>query len=70
MNEQVQGILRDPELTWVAIQDAALGSRSVELAEIALGLYGQLGEARAEIARLRATLRRSLAALAPDGPAD
>jgi hypothetical protein len=60
MNEQVQ-VMFDPQLTWVAIQDAALGSRSAELADIAFALYGQLGEARAEITTLRAALRRSLA---------
>jgi hypothetical protein len=53
-----QDLLRDPELTWA------------ELVEIATGLCGELGEARAEINRLRATLRISLAALAPDVPAD
>jgi hypothetical protein len=70
VSEQVEGVLRDPELTWVAIQEAALGHRSVELADIAIGLYGQLGEARAEIDRLRVTLRTSLAALTPHAPAD
>jgi hypothetical protein len=62
--------LCDPELTWVAIQEAALGRRSAELAEIAIGLHGQLEQARAEISRLRVTLRASLSALTPDGPAD
>jgi hypothetical protein len=57
--------LRDPSLTWVAITEAAREHREEELAEIAISLYGQLGEARAEVSRLRASLRSSLRALAP-----
>lgn len=49
-------MLRDPELAWVAIQEAVQEERYIELAEIAICLYGQLGEARAEISRLRASL--------------
>jgi hypothetical protein len=48
--------LHDPELAWVAIQEAVREQRHAELAEIAVSLYGQLGEARAEISRLRASL--------------
>jgi hypothetical protein len=65
MSEQVTEMLRDPQLAWVAIQEAAEEQRHVELAEIAVSLYGQLGEARAEISRLRASLHASLRALAP-----
>jgi hypothetical protein len=65
-----QDVLCDPELAWAAIQEAALDRRSAELAEIAIGLHGQLEQARAEISRLRVTLRASLAALTPNGPAD
>jgi hypothetical protein len=63
-------VLRDPEATWGAIQESAVAGRSSELAAIAARLYEQLGEARAEISRLQATLRISLAALVPDLPAD
>lgn len=55
--------LRDPQLAWVAIQEAALEHRYAELAEIAISLYGQLDEARTENARLRASLRSALCAL-------
>lgn len=65
MNESVTEMLRDPILTWVAIQEAMREHREVELAEIAISLYGQLGEARAEVSRLRASLHSSLRALAP-----
>ncbi len=50
----------DWPLVWVAILDAAQEHHEAELAEIAISLYGQLGEARAEIGRLRASLRSSL----------
>jgi hypothetical protein len=50
----------DPELVWVALLQAVQDSRDAELAEIAISLYGQLGEARAQIDRLRATLQSSL----------
>jgi len=50
----------DPELVWVALLQAVQDSRDAELAEIAVSLYGQLGEARAQIDRLRATLQSSL----------
>lgn len=50
----------DPELVWVALIQAVQDSRDAELAEIAISLYGQLGEARAQIDRLRATLQSSL----------
>lgn len=59
--------LCDPRLAWVAIQEAAQAERHGELADIAISLYGQLGEARAEISRLRATLHSSLRALTPAG---
>lgn len=52
--------LRNPELAWVVIQEAMQEQRPAELAEIAVSLYGQLGEARAEITRLRASLHASL----------
>jgi hypothetical protein len=52
--------LRDPELAWVVIQEAVREKRHAELAEIAVSLYGQLGEARAEISRLRASLHACL----------
>ena len=54
----------DPQLTWVALLQAVQENRDADLAEIAISLYGQLGEARAEIDRLRATLQSSLCALA------
>jgi hypothetical protein len=57
--------LRDPSLTWVAITEAVREHREEQLAEIAISLYGQLGEAKAEVSRLRASLRSSLRALAP-----
>jgi hypothetical protein len=52
----------DPEQTWTAIQEAARENRGEELAEIAIGLYGELGVARGEIRRLRASLHSSLRA--------
>ncbi len=66
MNESTD-TLRDPELAWVAIQEAAREQQHAELAEIAFSLYGQLGEARAEITRLRALLHASLHSLASTG---
>jgi hypothetical protein len=65
MSEQLTERLRDPQLAWVAILEAAHEQRYTELAEIAISLYGQLGEAQAEICRLRASLHSSLRALAP-----
>lgn len=65
MIEQVTASLRDPQLAWVAILEAAQQERPAELAEIAINLYGQLGEAQAEICRLRTSLHASLRALAP-----
>jgi hypothetical protein len=50
----------DPQLVWVTILDAAQEHHEAELAEIAISLYGELGEARAEISRLRASLQSSL----------
>lgn len=50
----------DPQLVWVAILDAAQEHREAELADIAISLYGELGTARAEISRLRASLQSSL----------
>jgi hypothetical protein len=64
MNESMTQALRDPELVWVAIQEAAQEHRDTELAEIAISLYGQLGEAKAEISRLRSSLHSSLRSLA------
>jgi hypothetical protein len=58
-------IPRDPRLDWVAIQEAIREHRETELAEIAIGLLGQLGEARAEVNRLRASLYSALRTLAP-----
>jgi hypothetical protein len=49
----------DLDQTWIAIQEAASENRSEELAEIAISLYGQLGVAKAEISRLRASLHSS-----------
>jgi hypothetical protein len=65
MTEKLAESLRDPRLAWVAILAAAQEERSAELAEIAINLYGQLGEARAEICRLRTSLHSSLRALGP-----
>ena len=65
MSEHQTDKLRDPTLAWVAIQEAAREHRESELAEIAISLHDQLGEARVEIARLRAALNSSLRALAP-----
>lgn len=56
--------LREPELTWLDIQEAVREQRHAELAEIAVSLYGQLGEAQAEICRLRAALHAFLRGLA------
>jgi hypothetical protein len=56
----------DQVLTWVAIEEAVRDHRDTDLADIAICLYGQLGEARAEISRLRASLWASMRALAPD----
>lgn len=53
-------IQNDPWLVWAAILDAAQEHREAELTEIAISLYGELGEARAEISRLRASLQSSL----------
>lgn len=50
---QIAEMTKDPRMAWVLIQEAALRERSDELAEIAVNLFGQLGEARAEISRLR-----------------
>ncbi len=68
MDENVAKLPRDPDLLWVAIQEAAQEQRSAELAEITISLYGQLGEAKAEISRLRASLRSYLCALSMTGP--
>ena len=65
MIEQVTESMRDPQLAGVAILEAAQQERPAELAEIAINLYGQLGEAQAEICRLRTSLHASLRALAP-----
>jgi hypothetical protein len=65
VSESVAETLRDPDLAWVAIVKAMRDHREAELAEIAISLYGQLGEARAEVSRLRASLHASLRALAP-----
>jgi hypothetical protein len=65
MSAIVTEALHDPELTWVAIIEAAQDRRDADLAEIAIGLYAQLGEARAEAERLKAALRAALQALAP-----
>lgn len=67
MKENPATVPRDPEMLWVAIQEAAQGQRPTELAEIAISLYGQLGVARAEISRLRASLRSYLCALSITG---
>jgi hypothetical protein len=50
----------DPQLCWVAIAEAMLERRYADLADIAFSLYGQLGEARAENDRLRASLQSCL----------
>jgi len=63
MIEHATETLRDPELAWVAIQEATLEHRYADLAEIAICLYGQLGEARAEAGRLRASLQSALCSL-------
>jgi hypothetical protein len=56
MTENLAGSLRDLRPAWVAILEAAQEERPAELAEIAISLYGQLGEAQAEIYRLRTSL--------------
>ena len=56
MTERMEQTSYDPQLTWVAIQEAAEQDHETKLAEIAVRLYGQLGEALAEIGRLRALL--------------
>jgi hypothetical protein len=58
MSERVEQMLNDPDLIWVAIQQAAEEHHEAELTEIAVRLYGRLGEAPAEIGRLRACLHR------------
>jgi hypothetical protein len=68
VSESVMEMLRDPSLAWVAILEAMREHKETELAEIAISLYGQLGEARAEVSRLRATLHSSLRALTAAGP--
>ena len=65
MSEHQPDKLRDPAHAWVAIQEAAREHCDARLAEIAISLHDQLGEARVEIARLRAALNSSLRALAP-----
>ena len=50
----------DPQLCWVAIAEALQERRHADLADIAFSLYGQLGEARAENDRLRASLQSCL----------
>jgi hypothetical protein len=65
VSESVTDKLRDPTLVWVAIVEAMQEHRETELAEIAISLFGQLDEARAEVSRLRASLHASLRALAP-----
>lgn len=62
--------LRDPRVAWVAIQEAVRAECHDDLAEIAISLYGQLGEARAEVGRLRAALHSSLGVLTPAGAGD
>lgn len=47
----------NPQQLWVAILEAAQEHHEAELADIAISLYGKLGEARAEISRLRASLQ-------------
>jgi|GEM_PF-3882981 hypothetical protein len=70
MNKQGMEILDDPELVWIAIQEASQAHREAELTEIAISLFGQLGEARAEISRLRAGLRTSVQAVSSRNAAD
>jgi hypothetical protein len=67
MTESVKEMLDDPSLAWIALQEAVREHRETELAEIAISLYGQLGEAKAEVSRLRASLQSSLRALASAG---
>ena len=55
----------DPTPLWTAIQEAAEEHRETELAEIAINLYGELDDAKAEIVRLRTALQSSLRALSP-----
>jgi hypothetical protein len=68
MGENTAKLSRDFDLLWVSIQEATQEERPAELAEIAISLYGQLGEARAEITRLRAALRSYLCAISMTGP--
>jgi hypothetical protein len=65
MSEHLTDKLRDPTLAWAAIQEATREHHEAELAEIAISLYGQLGEARAEISKLRAALNSSMRSLTP-----
>ena len=62
------GMLSESDLVWVAIQEATQEHRDAELSEIAISLYGQLGEARAEIGRLRASLRSCSRAFSAPAP--
>ena len=62
MIEQTDTLHR-PELTWAVILEAAREQRQSELADIAFSLYGQLGEAQAEICRLRASLHTCMRGL-------
>jgi hypothetical protein len=61
--------LHNPELTWAVILEAAREQQPSELAEIAFSLYGQLGEARAEICRLRASLHTCMRGRSGQRPA-
>jgi hypothetical protein len=63
VSESATGLLYDPDAVWVLLQEAIQEHAEAELADIAISLYGQLGEARAEISRLRASLRLSLRAM-------
>lgn len=65
MDQTMAHTSRDPELVWVAIEEAAREGRDAELAEIAIGLYAQLSEARSEISRLLTSLQSALRALSP-----
>jgi hypothetical protein len=59
----------DAALTWIAIQEAVREHRLADLAEIAICLYGQLGEAKAEANRLRAALRSCVGVVSMTRPA-
>ena len=63
---QIAEITRDLRMTWVLIQEAALRESSDELADIAVSLFGQLGEAQAEISRLRVARYVPASRQAPD----